>query len=139
MATSRTIREEQAYIRGRRHYLIQKRERLIRIAGPNAFGKGQSYLDADAIHADHHREAWSVSQEIIDVNTELKELREQEYALKHHLQEVKQVVDSDCDLNFKIRVLHDFIGLNLREVAEELGMSYDRVRHVAADLKRNAK
>jgi DNA-directed RNA polymerase specialized sigma24 family protein len=139
MATSRTIREEQAYIRDRRKFLQQKRKRLIGSAGPNAFGKGQSYLDADAIHADHHREAWSVSQEIIDVNTELKELREQEYELKHHLQEVMQVVDSDCDLNFKIRVLHDFIGLNLREVAEELGMSYDRVRHVAADIKRNLK
>lgn len=77
--------------------------------------------------------------ELMRVNRDLKDLREQEYELKHHLQAVKQVVDSDCDLNFKIRVLHDFIGMNLREVAEELGMSYDRVRHVAADIKRNLK
>lgn len=134
MATSRTIREEQAYIRDRRKFLTKKRERLIGSAGPNSYGKGQSYGDADAIRADHHQEAESVMTELMRVNRDLKDLRKYENDLNTHLDTIHAIVMSNNDLNFKIRVLHDAVGLNLREVAEELDMSYDYIRHVSAEM-----
>lgn len=137
MATSRTIREEQAYIRDRRKFLQQKRKRLIGSAGPNSYGKGQSYGDADAIRADHHREAASVMTELMRVNRDLEMLREYEQDLNRHLDKIQEIVKSNEDLNFKIRVLHDTVGLNLRQVAEELDMSYGYIRQVAADMKEN--
>lgn len=137
MATSRTIREEQAYIRDRRKFLQQKRKRLIGSAGPNSYGKGQSYGDADAIRADHHREAASVMTELMRVNHDLDSLRDYEQDLNRHLDRIQEIVKSNEDLNFKIRVLHDTVGLNLRQVAEELDMSYGYIRQVAAGMKEN--
>lgn len=137
MATSRTIREEQAYIRDRRKFLTKKRERLIGSAGPNSYGKGQSYGDADAIRADHHQEAESVMTELMRVNRDLEMLREYEQDLNRHLDKIQEIVKSNEDLNFKIRVLHDTVGLNLRQVAEELDMSYGYIRQVAAGMKEN--
>lgn len=72
--------------------------------------------------------------ELMRVNRDLKDLRKYENDLNTHLDTIHAIVMSNNDLNFKIRVLHDTVGLNLREVAEELDMSYDYIRHVSAEM-----
>lgn len=75
--------------------------------------------------------------ELMRVNRDLEMLREYEQDLNRHLTKIQDIVKSNEDLNFKIRVLHDTVGLNLREVAEELDMSYGYIRQVAAGMKEN--
>lgn len=75
--------------------------------------------------------------ELMRVNRDLKDLRKYENDLNNHLDTIHAIVMSNNDLNFKIRVLHDTVGLNLRQVAEELDMSYGYIRQVAAGMKEN--
>lgn len=72
--------------------------------------------------------------ELMRVNRDLDSLRDYEQDLNRHLDRIQDIVKSNEDLNFKIRVLHDTVGLNLREVAEELDLSYDYIRHVSAEM-----
>lgn len=75
--------------------------------------------------------------ELMRVNHDLDSLRDYEQDLNRHLDRIQEIVKSNEDLNFKIRVLHDTVGLNLRQVAEELDMSYGYIRRVAAGMKEN--
>lgn len=75
--------------------------------------------------------------ELMRVNHDLDSLRDYEQDLNRHLDRIQEIVKSNEDLNFKIRVLHDTVGLNLRQVAEELDMSYGYIRQVAAGMKEN--
>lgn len=75
--------------------------------------------------------------ELMRVNHDLDSLRDYEQDLNRHLDRIQEIVKSNEDLNFKIRVLHDTVGLNLRHVAEELDMSYGYIRQVAAGMKEN--
>ena len=124
---------------------IEKRKlaRLQRQSGPHEIGGGTSYSDADAIHADHHREALNVLNEILECRIEIDEIQKELDALQVGVDRVRKCVESMQNTEKKIIYLRDVCGLALVDIAVELDLSYGHVRNVSMkhpkhDIKHDA-
>ena len=136
MTKSQTLREEKEYIRKRRAGLLKRRELLIKMGCPGEMNSERSYVDADAIHGGGgRREAYSILIEIAKIEADLQALDELEQNNTEQLAVIRKAVAGRERLAEQIQILRDVEGMNLKEIAEELGYSYDWVRHVAADMK----
>lgn len=136
MTKSQTLREEKEYIGKRRTGLIKRREFLIKMSGPGEINAERSYVDADAIHGGGgRREAYSILIEIAKIEADLQTLDELERNNEDQLAVLHEAVARRDKLAEQIPILRDVGGMSLKEIAEELGYSYDWVRHVAADMK----
>lgn len=111
--------------------LKRKLARLQRQSGPHEIGGGTSYSDADAIHADHHREALSVLNEILECRIEIDEIQKELDALQIGVDRVRKCVESMQNTEKKIIYLRDVCGLALVDIAVELDLSYGYVRNVS--------
>jgi DNA-directed RNA polymerase specialized sigma24 family protein len=136
MTKSQTLREEKEYIRKRRAGLLKRRELLIKMSGPGEINAERSYVDADAIHGGGgRREAYSILIEIAKIEADLQALNELEQNNAEQLAVLREAVAHRDKLAEQIPILRDIEGMSLKEIAEELGYSYDWVRHVAVDIK----
>lgn len=136
MTKSQTLREEKEYIRKRRAGLLKRRELLIKMSGPGEINAERSYVDADAIHGGGgRREAYSILIEIAKIEADLQALDELEQNNAEQLAVLREAVAHRDKLAEQIPILRNVEGMSLKEIAEELGYSYDWVRHVAVDIK----
>lgn len=135
MTKSQTLREEKEYIRKRRAGLLRRRALLIKTSGPGEINAERSYVDADAIQGGvTRREAYSILIEIAKIEADLQALDELEQNNADQLAVLREAVAGREKLAEQIQILRDIEGMSLKEIAEELGYSYDWVRHVAADM-----
>lgn len=114
-------------------------KRLQRQSGPREMGGGTSYSDADAIHADHHREAMSVLQEILEYKVEIDEIEKELDGLQAGVDRVRKCAESLEDTDKKIVYLRDVCGLSLVDIAVELDLSYGYVRRISMKYPRGNK
>lgn len=129
---SRNLKEEKAFIQERRRYLERKKQRLINMSGPGEMHTDRSYVDADAIHGGGgRREAYSVIIELGKIEADLKLLDEQEKDVAEQIELIEKVIACYPKTADKVRLLREVKGMNLKEIAEELGYSYDWIRHAA--------
>ena len=136
MTKSQTLREEKEYIRKRRARLLKRRELLIKMSGPGEMTAERSYVDADAIHGGGgRREAYSILIEIAKIEADLQTLDKMEQNNSDQLAVLREAVANRDKLAEQIPILRNIEGMSLKEIADELGYSYDWVRHVAADMK----
>lgn len=102
------------------------------MSGPGEMHSDRSYIDADAIHGGGgRREAYSVLIELGKIEADLKFLDEQEKDVAEQIKLIEEAIAIYPKTTDKVRVLRDVKGMTLKEIAEELGYSYDWIRHVA--------
>jgi DNA-directed RNA polymerase specialized sigma24 family protein len=129
---SRNLKEEQAFIQKCRRYLERKKQRLIDMSGPGEMHSDRSYIDADAIHGGGgRREAYNVLIELGKIEADMKLLDEQEKDVVEQIKLIEEVIARYPKTADKVKALKEVKGMSLKEIAEELGYSYDWIRHVA--------
>ncbi len=113
---------------------IEKRklERIKRRSGPKGVGGNTSYLDADAIHADHHHEAMTDLQQVLACKAEIDEIEAEIAKLERSVGRIRNCVASLDETTKKVIYLRDVCGLSLVDIAAELDLSYGYVKNISA-------
>ncbi|MGN0194410.1 MAG: sigma factor-like helix-turn-helix DNA-binding protein [Pseudoramibacter sp.] len=116
--------------------LRNKLARLQRQSGPRELRGGTSYCDADAIHADHHREAINVLEEILECKNDIDEIEKELNDLQAGIERVRECAESLKETDKKVVYLRDVCGLALVDIAVELDLSYGYVRNISQKYPR---
>ena len=135
MTINLTYRAEQERIEERMKYLEDKRERIIKAGGPGAVNAETSYLDADNIHGSGNRmDAETLCRLLAEVNQELIECQKQYRTICRYLKAVEETVQLMQTSKDKVRYLRYYCGYNLPKIADIIGLSYQRVKEISAEL-----
>lgn len=111
--------------------------RLIQHGGPGEIRAESSYLDADCIHGSGNRmDAITISQEIVRITNEINEIQGKIDRIAEHLKRSRELVPLLNDNKKKVWYLRDYCGLNLVEIADEIHLSYQRVKEISAQLNK---
>lgn len=112
---------------------IEKRklDRIKRRSGPKGVGGNTSYLDADAIHADHHHEAMTDLQQAYACKKAIDELEAEIVRLERSVGRIRNCVFSMDETTKKVIYLRDVCGLSLVDIAAELNLSYGYIKKIS--------
>lgn len=129
-----SYKAELTVVEDRIAHLKQERDRLIKLSGPK--GLTSPVYDGIGGRGGYHPGAIETLNRIVVIENELEELRTRRARLTTMIDRVRRACEK-MPLAEKILYLRDHCGMNLAEIAEEIGMSYDYVRHVAAKMDKN--
>lgn len=117
--------------------LQRKRERILRNAGPSGLGSGTSYTDYDNIHGSSGQCAETVLEELMNVNYDIAESQAELSDINRCLADIFDIVRVASSSKTKVRYLRDTVGMPLRDIAMEIGLSYQRVKAISAELNKS--
>ncbi len=123
-------------VKRRIHFLEDLKARLIKKSSPSGYKGNISYLDCDAIHGNGRTESETILLEILSVETEIAELKEYDKILEGHINHALAIVQQLSNSKEMVWYLRDYCGLNLVEIADEIHLSYDRVKHISQELNK---
>lgn len=117
--------------------LEKQRERLVQNSGPSEMVCERSYTDWDNIHMTGGRmSAETLVLRYLATNREIEKLVNEKNQLERNISKVLNVVPNLKHTRTKVWYLRDFCGMGLPEIAEELGLTYDYVREISANLEK---
>ena len=117
--------------------LQRKRARILRNAGPSGLGNGTSYADYDSIHGSSGRCAETVLEELMNVNYDIADAQSELSDINRCLTDIFDIVRVASSSKTKVRYLRDTVGMPLRDIAMEIGLSYQRVKAISAELNKS--
>lgn len=126
-------------VKRRIHFLEDLKARLIKKSSPSGYKGNISYLDCDAIHGNGRTESETILLEILSVETEIAELKEYDKILEGHINHALAIVPQISNSKEMVWYLRDYCGLNLVEIADEIHLSYQRVKEISAQLNKEHK
>lgn len=131
---------EAELLEDQKKFLEKKLDRLIKQGGPGELRTDESYLDADNIHGSGSRkEAMTLLTQIFETQQELAEVKLELSRIINTLNRAKELAQLLDDNKKKVRYLRDFCGMSLVEIADEINLSYDRVRHISQEINQELK
>lgn len=109
----------------------RRREELVLNLGPKGYGTGRSYVDADTIRGNKSMDYPDLIEAISQIDNKIY-LHERviEYN-KNMISEIKDCINDLTGLKCKIKNMQIVQGKTLKEIANEIGYSYDYTREVA--------
>lgn len=117
----------------------RKLNRTIGRSGPKKVSSETSYLDADTIHGNHQKEAMTQYHEVAKCMAEIKEIEDEITQLRKDYNDIMQCALSAEKTWKKVYFLRFKCGLKHRDIAELIGISEDRCRHIASKLVKRKK
>lgn len=112
--------------------LRRQKLRLMEEAAPKGYRTGTSYVDADNIHGNRSPAFVDILPKIMMMDQEICNCENQIRVIE---KAEKLIMDRALGLNKTekvVTVLRDYVGLNLREIAEVLGYDYGYIRKISA-------
>lgn len=109
----------------------RKKERLLRHSGPGDIHSDTSYVDADAIKSDHHKEAMTEIQELMLVDMEIRHLENYIGELEKDIDKIKRCVKSMQQTDKKVVYLRDVCNMGLKDIAKVLNFTYGYIKKIS--------
>lgn len=122
---------EKSILEKRLKRLEHKRGKIYVQAGP-MMSRSESYVDADSIHGSSGHDAEKQLQAWMDLTTQINACKVEIAKIDRQIKVITSKIKSLDKIEKKIMILRDEVGMNLREIAEELGHNYDYIRQVSA-------
>ncbi|MCR1897810.1 hypothetical protein NSA47_02255 [Irregularibacter muris] len=128
--------KEEIKIRKNLIRLAQKRrDKLVKLLGPKGYSSGRSYVDADNIHGDKTMDLNEVIEKISRIDNEIY-LHECDIEYNtNKIKEIEECIGGLKGLKCKVKNMQMIEGKTLKEIADELGYSYDYIREIAVKNK----
>lgn len=130
--------DEKQMIEERLAWIDATLKRHMKRGGPGEMHTDKSYIDADAIRAPHRQSAEDYFITWQKLNAERNELTERLAKLNQRIAAIKAYLDKEPDSKERVRFIKLYLckDMPLKEVAELACISYDRCRHIWAELKK---
>lgn len=116
--------------------LERRKKRLLARMAPAGYPSGQSYIDADSIPG-HGTMGFDSSLLVMDeLDREIEESKKHIECIERDIQEIEYLVESLTGLEQKVKYMQMVEGKSLKVIAEELGYSYNWIRHIACNFSK---
>lgn len=128
------IQTHEAYLQS----LYERRKQLRKALYYNAPGevKAQTYSDMPKSHYEP-KELSFIFTQIANIETEIMAFRGCLKSLYNAKSKIENFVSQNTGVYYTVAFLRYIDNKNLQEIAEQLHMSYDRIRHINSKIKKN--